>query len=160
MEPEPFHVTRSPASASSCRASGTEPRHGRCSASVWMKTKRVRRSTRAVWMAIRRPDSRQESDEVGIKTTALLCSTQSSTESATAANTEQTAGSRDSLCVFLIRLASTHTVPWQDISVAETETVAKSFFQNTLQKASVRFSQPCVGVALVVHHKGVVAFPT
>lgn len=100
MELEPFHVTRSPASARRCKASGTDPKHGPCSALVWMKTKRLRRSTRAAWMALKRPDSRQAFDEVGTKITVRLCSMQSNTALAVAANREQTSVSKDSLCVF------------------------------------------------------------
>lgn len=106
MELEPFQVTRSPASARSCKASGTEPERGPCSAGVRMKTKRLRRSTRAAWMALKRPDSRQESEEVGTKTTVRLCSMQSNTAFAAAEKREQTSVS--SVSLYFLWRASIH----------------------------------------------------
>lgn len=140
MELEPFHVTRSPASVRSCKASDIDPEHVLCSTSVWMKTKRIKRSTRAECMVLRRPDSRQESDEVGTKTTVRLCSMHSNTAFGAAANRKQTTISWGSRCVFFdMYLYFAHTVPWQDISVVKAEAVAKSFFQNTLQKTFFHF---------------------
>lgn len=118
MELEPFHVTRSPASARSCKASGTDPEHGPWSAFVWMKTKRLRRSTRAAWMALKRPDSRQESDEVGTKTTVRLCSMQSNTAFAAAANREQTSVSWDPLCIFFNARLCTYIILCTYLSLA------------------------------------------
>ncbi len=87
MDLVPFHVTQSPASPRSCKASGNEPDLDTV-ASVLMKTKRVCRSTSASWMALSRPDPGPGSGEVGTKTTVRLCSMQSNTASATAATNQ------------------------------------------------------------------------
>lgn len=154
MELEPFHVTRSPASERSCKASGTDPEHGACSAFVWMKTKRLRRSTRVAWMALKRPDSRQGSDEVGTKTTVRLCSMQSNTALAAAAKAQNGPEFQETFVNADLDVA--HTCPRQDVSVIQAEAVAKSFFQNTLQKTFVQFIQSRVCVALVAHQKRIV----
>lgn len=87
MELTPFQVTQSPASLTSCRASGKEPVVDTSVVSVLMKIKRVCRSTRAAWMALSKLDPRPGSEETGTKTTVRLSSMQSSTASATAAKT-------------------------------------------------------------------------
>lgn len=88
MELMPFQVTQFPALLRSCKASGKESDFEAIDVSVVMKTKRVCRSTRASWIALSRPDSGSGSGETGTKTTARLCSTQSSTASAIAANNQ------------------------------------------------------------------------
>lgn len=89
MELLPFHVTQSPASPRSCKASGIEPDLDTSVASVLINTKRVCRSTRAAWMALSRPDPGPGSGEVGTKTTVRLCSMQSNTASDTAATNQR-----------------------------------------------------------------------
>lgn len=85
MELMPLQVTQCPASPRCCKTSGNDPDLDTSVASVFMKTKRVCRSTRASWMALSRPHPGTTSGEVGTKTTVRLCSMQSNTASATSA---------------------------------------------------------------------------
>lgn len=165
MELVPPQVTQFPASHSSFTVSGSESDAVASAASVLMKTKRVCRSTKASWMALRRPDPRQGSDEVGTRITVRLCSTHSNTASATAERRGQTVLiERHSVrLIHSLLVCSTHThshtltSPWGNVSIIQTEAVAKLLLQNRDYLLSVRFTESRLPVGLVAHQKGIVA---
>lgn len=103
MELLPFQVTQSPASLRSCKASGKESDLDAAVVSVVMKTKRVCRSTRALWIAVSRLDSRSGSGETGTKTTVRLCSMQSNTASVIAASRFENTHSFMNFSFYLFR---------------------------------------------------------